>query len=405
MTSQNYPRPVRAALARVPIGLAALALIGVPVASAQTASPWRVDLRYRFEQVDDDALARDAKAHTVRLRVGYQHSFSAGWRAYLEGEHVESLNGQFNSTANGKTGFPVVADPEDTELNQAWLGYAGERIEGRLGRQRILIDNHRFLGNVGWRQNEQTYDAVWLAGSPLPGLRAQYGYLNRVHRVFSDAAINPLLREREHDSHFVDLDYAVAPALKLGGYVFLLKDEDAPTDSSSTWGVRAVGSHALNDRINLAVRAEYARQSDYRNQPLDFGLDYWRFEPSVTLKGVTFKTGWERLDGDGSKGFATPLATLHAFNGWADRFLATPADGLDDRFVGLSGTLGKASWAVVRHEFDAARGSADYGYEWDASLSYPLPGGLTALVKLADYQSDGFATDVSKFWFQLEYRN
>lgn len=404
MTSQNLPRPVRAALARVSIGLAALALIGVPVASAQTASSWRVDLRYRFEQVDDDALVRDAKAHTVRLRVGYQHSFSPGWRAYLEGEHVESLNGEFNSTANGNTGFPVVADPEDTELNQAWLGYAGERIEGRLGRQRILIDNHRFLGNVGWRQNEQTYDAVWLAGSPLPGLRAQYGYLNRVHRVFSDAAINPLLREREHDSHFVDLDYAVAPALKLGGYVFLLKDEDAPADSSSTWGVRAVGSHVLNERIKLAVRGEYARQSDYRNQPLDFGLDYWRLEPSITLKGVTFKTGWERLDGDGSKGFATPLATLHAFNGWADRFLATPADGLDDRFIGVSGSLGKASWAVVRHEFDAARGSADYGHEWDASLSYPLPHGLTALVKLADYQSDGFATDVSKFWFQLEWK-
>lgn len=393
--------PPRTVLATLILGAL---FAGLPAQAQDAASPWKIDLRYRYENVDDDAFVRDADAHTLRLRLGYLYAFAPGWSAFLEGEHVESLNSRFNSTANGNTRFPVVADPEDTELNQAWLGYKGERLEGRLGRQRILIDNHRFVGNVGWRQNEQTFDALWFAAAPAPGLRVQYGYLVNVQRIFSDQAINPLLRERDHDSHLFDASYALRPDWSLAAYSFLLKDKDLAADSSATWGLRFTGKQALADAMALSWRLEYARQTDYRNQPLDFSLDYWRIEPKLTVFGIDFVAGWERLEGDGSKGFNTPLATLHAFNGWADRFLATPADGLDDRFIGLSGALGKARWAVTRHEFDAERGSADYGHEWDASVSYPLPAGLTALVKVADYQTDGFATDVTRFWFQLEWK-
>ena len=395
---------------RANLALSTLALLaaGVPflAAAQETPSPWRIDLRYRYEHVDDDAFARDADAHTLRIRLGYLYApgFAPGWSAFLEGEHVENLNSDFNSTANRNTRFPVVADPEDSELNQAWLGYRGEGFEGRLGRQRILIDNHRFVGNVGWRQNEQTYDALWAAATPVAGLRVQYAYLASVQRIFSDKATNPLLSERDLDSHLVDAEYTLRPDWKLAVYTLLLEDEDVATDSSATWGARFTGKQALGAAATLGWRLEYARQTDYRNQPLDFDLDYWRFEPSVTLRGITLNAGWERLEGNGRRGFSTPLATLHAFNGWADRFLATPPDGLDDRFVGLAGALGQAKWAVSWHDFDAERGSADFGTELDASLGYPLPWGFNALVKLARYDSDGFGADVTKVWVQLEWK-
>ena len=128
----------------------------------------------------------------------------------------------------------------------------------------------------------------------------------------------------------------------------------------------------------------------------------------VLVQGITGKIGWEHLGGDGVSGFQTPLATLHAFNGWADKFLVTPANGLDDRYASVSGKFGrgkfegKLGWTVAFHDFNADRGGADYGREWDASLSFPLPAGFSGLVKLADYRSDGFARDTRKLWLQVE---
>lgn len=43
------------------------------------------------------------------------------------------------------------------------------------------------------------------------------------------------------------------------------------------------------------------------------------------------------LEGDDTRGgavFCTPLPTLHAFNGWADRLPVAPADGIEDNFFG-----------------------------------------------------------------------
>ena len=43
--------------------------------------------------------------------------------------------------------------------------------------------------------------------------------------------------------------------------------------------------------------------------------------------------GIEILANDKETSFATPLATLHKFNGFADQFLATPSQGLEDKFL------------------------------------------------------------------------
>ncbi|MBP6626116.1 MAG: hypothetical protein KA187_01735, partial [Arenimonas sp.] len=112
---------------------------------------------------------------------------------------------------------------------------------------------------------------------------------------------------------------------------------------------------------------------------------------------------------DGRSAFQTPLATLHAFNGWADKFLVTPVNGLEDRYALATGKFGsgrlqdKLAWTVAWHDYRADRGGAAYGSEWNASLGFPLPGGLVGLVKLADYRSDGFARDTLKAWFQVEW--
>ena len=108
-----------------------------------------------------------------------------------------------------------------------------------------------------------------------------------------------------------------------------------------------------------------------------------------------------------SKVESGPVVELrHRYEGddWADRFLTTPKDGLDDRYLGAEGKLGKAAWVTSWHDFRADHGGRHYGSEFDASLGYPLCAHLTGLLKLADYHGDGFGTSERKLWVSLEYR-
>lgn len=383
----------------------ALAMALQPMA-ANAADGWTANLRYRHEAVSDDAFARDAAADTLRLRLGYSHAFVHGFSAGAELEAVAASDGRYNSTANGRGTYPVVADPEAFELNQAWLRWRGERGGATLGRQRLLLDNQRFVGNVGWRQNEQTYDALAADFSPRDGLVLRYAWLDKVHRVSGDEAIDPLARERDLDAHLANLAWTGA-AGTLVAYGYWLEDQDVASASTRTLGLRYTGQHAL-DSATLGWTLEFAKQRDHAGNPLQVDADYLLVEPSLSAKGLSWKLGFERLGGDGSTAFQTPLATLHAFNGWADKFLSTPANGLEDRYASVSGKFGsgrlddKLGWTLAFHDFQADRGGADYGREWNASLSFPLPAGFSGLVKLADYRSDGFARDTRKLWLQVE---
>src|SRR5690606_22959965 len=152
----------------------------------------------------------------------------------------------------------------------------------------------------------------------------------------------------------------------LVGYGYWLDDKDLATASTRTLGLRYTGQQALG-AATLGWALEYAKQRDYAGNPLRVDADYVLFEPSLAAKGLSFKLGFERLGGDGSAAFQTPLATLHAFNGWADKFLVTPANGLDDRYASVSGKFGsgrlddKLGWTLAFHDYEADRGGADYG--------------------------------------------
>ena len=138
--------------------------------TAITSGQAHLDFRYRYEQVDQQGFDVDAYASTLRTRLNYTTAEWQGLTAMLEAANVVVL-GQYdlyNSTTNGATSRPVVADPEYTEINQAWLQYRRGSFTGIGGRQVINLDNQRFVGNVAWRQNDQTYDAVTLKLGAIP---------------------------------------------------------------------------------------------------------------------------------------------------------------------------------------------------------------------------------------------
>ena len=381
-------------------GLLAAAMAASAVGAAipptlPTAAPLQLewDARLRHEQVDDDAFSRDAAATTLRLRLGLRASFGEGWSALLEGAGVAAANEHYNSGANGRTQYPAITDPRGSELDQAWLAWQGDVFGATLGRQRLLLDNQRWVGNSGWRQHEQTFDALALQWQPLDSVTVRYDWLDRVHRVAGRDALNPLARERALDTHLLNAAWARS-AQQWTGYAYLHEDRDVASASSATWGARWSGK-ALHDGNGAGWTLEAARQRDYANNPLHFAHNYWLLEPTWTQGGITAKLGWEHLGGNGQHALQTPLATLHAFNGWDDQFNVTPAGG--------SGLAGKLAWVVAYHDYRADRGGR-YGSEWNASLSLPLIAGLDAMLKLADYRADGLGRDNARVWLQLEWR-
>ncbi len=384
-----------------------LALVIVVAQPAGAADRWQPEwnLRLRHEQVDDASFSRDARASTLRLRAGLHAQLDDRWSALVEGEAIVAT-GEFNDGRNGEAAFPAVIDPKGIELNQAWLRWQGADAAVVVGRQRLQWDNQRWIGNSGWRQNEQTFDAVAAEWKPQPSLSVRYAWLGRVHRINGDDAIDPLARERQLDTHLFNVAWKHGTQ-QIAGYAYLHDDRDVARASTATTGVRWTGGSRA-DGTGFGWTAELAQQRNHARNPLSFSHTYWLLEPAFSSHGVTWRAGWEHLGGNGRHALQTPLATLHAFNGWADKFGVTPAGGLEDRYVGAGGKFGrgrfagKFNWATTWHDYRADRGPR-YGTEWDASVGFPVHKGVVGLVKLADYRADGYARDTTKWWLQLEW--
>ena len=399
---------MRLRLALLPLALAAPFSLPAHAADATPSSgpaslEW--NLRLRNEHVEDDAFVRDANATTLRARVGLRLKWDSGWHGLVEGEGVAAFGEDYNSGANGHIDRPAITDPEGAELNQAYVGWKNPRFGAIAGRQRLLFDNQRWIGNSGWRQNEQTFDALAFDWQVAPGWSARYAWLDRVHRVAGDRALDHRARERDLDTHLAEIGWKHG-AQQLAGYAWLHEDRDVAAASTQTVGVRAV-TDLVREGRGFGLTLEYARQRDYRNNPLDFAHRYWLVEPAYTLRGTTLRAGWEHLGGDGSHALQTPLATLHAFNGWADKFNVTPGAGLEDRYLAAGGKLGaaKLDWQLAWHDYRADAGGARYGREWNAALGFPLRKGVRGLLKFADYQAEAWARDTTKAWVQVEWTN
>lgn len=371
-----------------------------------TEATSRLDLewnaRLRQERVDDGAFARDAHATTLRLRAGLRLRLPGGFAALVEGEGVAAADDRHNDGANGVASRPMIADPRGVELNQAWVGWKGKAVAATVGRQRLLVANQRWIGNSGWRQNEQTFDAVALSWTPRAGTTLRHAWLDRVHRIAGDAALDPRARARRLDTQVLDLDWQ-AGRRRLGAFVVAHRDRDVATASARTVGVRAAVVPP-GEGGGWGLSLEMARQHDHARNPQAFSHVYWRVEPAWMLHGVTLRAGWEHLGGDGRHALQAPLGTLHGFNGLADKFNATPPGGLEDRYISAGGKLrdGRLDWQVTWHHYGADTGG-DYGREWNASLAFPVRGSLKGLVKLADYRADRFGRDTRKAWLQLEW--
>jgi len=366
-------------------------------------------LRHRYEWVDDDNFDQNANASPMRIRLGYT---TARWRGFgLRGElewiRAVGFDDEFDEGGGNtpdRSEFPVVADPDGTEMNQIYLSWAGGPITARLGRQRIHLDNQRFVGGVGWRQNEQTYDALSLRfeRGKLDGF---YAYLANVNRIFGDDV--PAGDHDQDGTHLLNVGVDTGGAGKAGVYYYGIDNDDAPAFSTHTLGARLDGSWSAAEPeangLELSWLVELAWQRDAANAPLDYTAGYYHARLGAAHRGLSAAIGWERLAGNDDPGeaFRTPLATLHAFQGWADRFLATPDAGIDDRYVKLGARFAGWQAGLRYHDFDAETGDADFGEELDLHIGRAFFGGRVRTdAYFARFDGDALA-DVTKAWLML----
>jgi hypothetical protein len=408
--------PTPAAAAPLAQPSATETFFGSTLPEAFTKGKFNINVRARYEFVDQDNLSQDANAATLRTRFGFTTAPVSGFQAMIEAENITALDDDSYNAAgsNGEPGRPVVADPEVTEMNQAWLSYSyTNTVSAKAGRQRIALDNHRFVGDVGWRQNMQTFDAANLTLAPAKNLNATYNYVWNVNRVFGDVSGLPAANtDFESSSHLFNVSYSGCQHAKVTGYSYLLDlENDAGFASScATYGAFVTGSAPVSDKVKLDYRAEFAWQSDYADSPLDYSTEYYNLEVGANVKPFVIGAGYELLGSDNNVGFKTPLATLHAFNGWADVFLNTPANGLQDLYAFAQVTLpSEVPLRVVYHKFDSDAGSSDYGSEFDVVVSRKFGKHWAAMLKYAYYTGDDAVsglpvnTDVQKFWAQVEF--
>ena len=400
------------------------------ISDAIAAGHLLLDMRARYELVDQKktaVLRNNAEAYTLRTRIGWETADWNGFKGLVEFEDVRILGEHFAVNVPGATTaplngaskaiYPVVNDPQVTELNRAqvtWTPSAALSIVA--GRQRILIDDQRFVGSVGWRQDEQTFDAV-KADYAIGRFKATYAYLWKVNRILGEA------RDWDSDSHLFNATWSPAEALRLQGFIYALDFSNSLPNSSVTSGIKASGKTWVG-LYQLAYAATYAKQGKYRSNTAPFDLTYWGGDVTGTFDVYSLKLSYESLEGNGTRGFTTPLATTHLFQGWADAFVLplggnkSFVDGIEDLNLTFNAKprfkftyLFNTDWTLRYHDFDDQRTGANLGREWDAQVTAVINPKLSVALKYADFEREatvpvGTAAPPpsrTKVWFTVQY--
>lgn len=402
---------------KLSLALIATSVISAPFAIANDASfnsgvkkalsdtNVSVSMRARYEGVDEDGAAgasdKDATALTLKSRITVKTGAYKNWSLGVEVDNVTAAIDDYNDLTNSYTGSDsVVADPEGTDVNQAFLQYNADKVKMTAGRQRILHNNQRFIGGVGWRQNEQTYDGYRIQYAANDALSLDYSYIHNANRIFE--ADSKKANDLSGAFHFANAGYKINSNHKVSAFAYLLDFDTAHAMSSNTYGALYNGKFgAIN--VNLSA----ATQSDAGDNTVSYDASYYNAEIGTKLGNVSVLGGIEVLGSDdGNAAFSTPFATLHKFQGFSDKFLGTGSstgmsNGVEDTYITVKTKLGGVKLAATFHDLASNEGNIDYGTELDLVAAYKFKKNYDLLVKFASYSSDDLSTDTNKLWVQI----
>ncbi|NOZ12238.1 MAG: hypothetical protein GXO69_01165 [Acidobacteria bacterium] len=361
---------------------------------------------FEYSDFSDAANLNAAKGLTLRTRLGYRTGKWGNVQGFIQFHNLSQLLDDYRWPGGGNNNYDVIADPDGSRIHQGYLDISfGEHSALRAGRQEIIEDDARLIGNVGWRQNGQSFDGLTFSCSGLTDNTFTVSWITRVNTIFlTHINLDKLILL--HDS------YRISDNISISGFGYLLDTESEAPDSrdSATYGARLKGSPGI-----FSLDATYAVQTDFADGE-NHGGDM------ITVIGLVKAGNWKLGGGtniisgqDGNhRPFDTLFSTAHKWNGWADQFLATNGgnltNGLQDVFVQAGTAFGGIKFLAVAHWFDTTDANTydgKYGTELDFLFTRKFNKNLSGLLKFAFYNADSTAgnptTDETVIWARLNY--
>ena len=416
--------------------------------------------RLRYEHVEQDGNApvllparplENANALTLRSLIGWQtapyNNFSFGAQLIDVSKFDDDFNdatpitGPFNPAANqpNKLAFAKVVDPDYTGINQLYVDYTGlKNTKIRLGRQPINLDNVRFIGDIAFRQVMQVFDGVSVFNKSIPDTEIF------VSHIESLVQINSQFR-KEGALEIANIRYRISPTEFLVAYGYLSCFTDLGNGNAyfgagsvnnpgklninadqgnKTFGLRLDGVHPFNPNFRAIYTAEYAKQTDYSGGDSRIDAHYYKLGGGFGFDNFNMRVDQELLSSnDGKYAFQTPFGTNHLFQGWVDKFLATPKEGMRDTFVTATYRYDDfvffADYHVFHSDVDFFRATggkgSQYGKEWNIAATYNYSKNIMAKVEYGKYSEDdqyqptatisqaGRIRDTDKLWLTAMY--
>ena len=392
--------------------LPASLLAALPAAAQTVTLTPLAEARLRWERVDQGDLPNRSNAVTARVRTGLAAT-TGHWSALAEAQGNLAIVPDYFDGVHPDATRPLIGDPQSIGLYRAQVQYKSAPLTLTAGRQRIVLDDERFVGAAQIRNNGQTFDAVRAELVPVRGVKADISYVWGVRTVWGIDGTGARPRSIGGDTVLANLGWAT-PIGTLTGFAYLIDEDEAAVQgyrlSSQTYGARLAGTQPLG-KAKLAYQASWARQSDYHRNPNDYAADYWLADVALDLNGPRLGGGYEVLGADKGQAltsFQTPLSSIFKFQGWADKFTTTPPDGIRDLYASTGwgwkqvGAVQAVSLSAIWHRFESDRLVRHYGNEIDL-LAQGKIGRTTASLRYADYQADRFGADTQKLWLQLDW--
>jgi hypothetical protein len=368
-----------------------------------------LELRPRYNRIEESDKEDVTRGWTYRAVVGWRTAPWMGLRFTAEGintGHIGPKEYNDDGAQFATSEYPLLPDPGHTGLNQAHVEYTGiDNLRVRVGRQRVRMDNQRWISDNDFRQTPQLFDGVEVANTSLPDTELLVSYFNRQRDTSGET--NDLKLTIVHAA------WSPVPGHSFAAYGYF---HDQPVNGAFTGfsnnsyravGVRGEGAFPFGE-FEIPYTVEYAQQRPYAGGNALIDVDYWRAGAGLAWRDVTLRYDEEvKGSNNGRYGLQMPLTDFYSFNGWTLHFFNTPFRGLHDKWLTLRAGYAPANLVLYAesHKFRSDLGDLDFGKETDVGLFWTFWEGAQLRLQHAAYDSGSgqVAPRIRKTWITLSY--
>jgi Alginate export len=381
------------------------------IADSISRGRFTLELRPRYNRIDESDKPLRTEGGTVRLVAGIETAPLQMTRVVLEGIHANHLDPHFNvDPANiNSSPYPLLPDPRYTGFNRVYLEYQGlEDARIRAGRQRVRLDNQRWISDNDFRQVPQLFDGAQAVYTGLANAELYAAYFGRVRNT--SGVTNEL------DLTLLHAAWNPAPAHYLSAYAYFHDQAQNgaftgfANNSYRVIGIRWVGSAARWlgwSAVDLPFEAEFATQRAHAGGDARIDANYWRVGGGIAWRETVARVDYEvKESNDGRYAVQMPLTDFYAFNGWTLHFYNTPRQGLRDGWATLRQGWRDFTLFAEYHRFRSDFGGIGFGRELDVGLTYAWNENTTLRLQHARYDPGAATTDprIRKSWITFTWK-